>query len=198
MFTERDNIYKVLKSFVKQTVSELNIGLSIWEVTDIKAIGTDKLVKQYKAQIKHLNFIYTLDNVPILGIGLGHMKGVMKYPNVGDFVIVGFIDSKPYILGTVFNEFAQPFDSVPTIKLDELMICQKENGSIFMMKENNDVMIRAGDSAGNIDNGARIRINADGSFKLFNKGNFGIECDSAGNITLRGVTINSTQTPGTF
>jgi len=108
------------------------------------------------------------------------------------------MDTKPFILGTLFDYITQNPDSVPQIKLNELLIVQQENGSIILMKDNNDVLIRSADLSGNFDNGARIRINADGSFKLFNKGNYGIECDASGNITIRGVTVNATQTPGTW
>lgn len=197
-FKEPFNFVKLIKRMIEKIIAEKRLGVSIWIVTDIKGKQTDGSITDYRCQIKNLCFKYSLDNVPMIGLGLGHKKGVITYPSIGDYVVVSFMDTKPIILGTVFDYFSQKPDSVPVIKMNELAIVQRENGSIILMKENNDVLIRASDSTGNFDNGARIRINADGSFKVFNKGNFGIEVDSAGNMTLRGVTINGTQTPGTW
>ena len=198
MFHERDNFTNVMKEIVDRQISTYKFGLSIWQITDIK--NRDNVtgqISQYSANIKHFNFKYTLDDVPFIGLGLGHKKGMIKYPSVGDFVIVAYIDKQPIILGTIYDVFTQSPDSPPLIKLDEMCIVQKENGSIILMKDNNDVMIRAADSTGNFDNGAKIRINNDGSFKVFNKGNFGVECDAAGNLTVYGGTINNLKVAGT-
>lgn len=199
MFTEPVKFLKQLKDITEGTINKMNLGLSIWQVTDIKSREEDGYIPEYKCQIKHLNFKYTRDGVPMLGIGLGHMKGIIKYPNVGDFVIVAFIEDQPYILGTVFDYFAEPVDSVPLIKLNELMVVNQEKGSILLMRDNNDFIIQTCDkTTGNYDDGCKIKFKGDGSFKVFNKANYGIECDNAGNVTIRGVTIKHTQTPGTW
>jgi len=193
---ERDNFVKIIKEMIDKSISEKNLGLSIWQVTDIKGRKPDGSITDYRVNIKHLNFKYTLDNVPIVGIGLGHKRGMLKYPNVGDFVIVGYIDKQPFVLGTVYDYFSQKPDNIPIIKLDEFCIVQKEKGSIILMKDNNDILIRASDSEGNFDNGARLRINSNGEFKLFNKNNFGIVCDKDGNITIYGNSINNLKVVG--
>lgn len=199
MFEEPINHVRLMKDLVEKGIRSSIQNLAVWIVTDVYQKKEDNgYISQYTCQIKHLDFKYTLDNVPMVGIGLGNMKGILKYPNVGDMVLVGFMDKQPIILGTVYDYFSQKPDGIPLIKLNELIIVQKEKGSIILMKENNDVLIRACDINGVIDNGAKIRINADGSFKLFNKTNHGIEVDINGNMIIRGVTINATQTPGTW
>ena len=197
VFTEPFNMVKAFKDLIGAQDDTIHT-LGIWEVTDIVNKTDDGYITNAKYNIKHINFKAQQNDVPMLGVGFGHRKGILKHPNVGDLVLVTFMDTKPFILGTLFDYITQNPDSVPQIKLNELLIVQQENGSIILMKDNNDVLIRSADLSGNFDNGARIRINADGSFKLFNKGNYGIECDASGNITIRGVTVNATQTPGTW
>lgn len=174
-FQEKDSLTKVLKEFVKSEIDTKNIGVSIWVVTDIKSRASDGYISDYRCNIKHINFKYTRDDVPMVGCGLGHMKGVIKYPNVGDFVIVAFFDTQPMVLGTVYDYFSTNKDAVPLIKLDELAIVQKEMGSIILMKDNNDVIIRASDENGEFDNGAKIKISADGNFTLLNNEDYGIK-----------------------
>lgn len=41
-------------------------------------------------------------------------------------------------------------------------------------------------------------IKSNAGFKLLNKEGYGIECDESGNITIRGLTINHTQTKATL
>jgi len=198
MFPEPFNWVKLIKNLIQDAIAKSNIGVSVWQVTSITTRETDGYVESYRANIKNLTFKFSLDDVPMIGLGLGHGKGIIKYPNVGDFVLIAFQGTRPFIIGTVFDDFADPKDSVPLIKLDELIMVQKEKGSMFLMKENNDILLKSADSTGNLNAGGKLRLNADGSFKLFNKDGYGIEVDSAGNMTLRGVTINGTQTPGTF
>lgn len=198
VFPEQDSFVKVLDEKIANAIKSKKIGVAIWQVTDIKSVGSDGYVTEYKCNIKNLEFKHSLDDVPIGGIGLGHRKGILKYPAVGDFVLVAFIGNEPIIIGTIYDYFSQSPDSVPIIKLNELAIIQKEDGSIILMKENNDILIRAAGSSGDFDDGAKIRLNSDGSFKLFNKDNYGIECDKDGNLVLRGVTIDHTQTAGAW
>jgi hypothetical protein len=198
MFTEPKDLVKVLKDLIKKEIDDRKLGVSIWQVTDTKSRGSDGYATDFKCNIKHTNFKLTYDDVPIAGIGLGHGKGIIRHPEVGDFVLVAFIDEEPFILGTVFDYFTNSPDSVPVIKLGEMIFVAREKGSLILFKDNNDVVIRIADASGNIDNGARFRLNSDGSFKLFGKGNFGIECDASGNLVLRGITIDHQNTGGTF
>lgn len=215
MFTEPNNFVKLIKDIVIKEIGKSQT-LKVWQVTDIQNKEDDGYITQYKCQIKHLDFKFTLDDVPIAGLGLGHMKGIIKYPAVGDMVLVAFMDKQPIVLGTVFDWFSQNPDSVPLIKEKELMMIQKEKGSIILMKDNNDVKIQITAEDGSFTNmpsfvlygdgkveliskeGAKIRLNLDGSFKIFNKTNHGIEVDSSGSMTIRGTSINATQNGGTW
>ena len=198
MFPEPFSFAKRIKDMIQDQIARMNIGLSIWEVTDIQSKTEDGYITEYKAQIKHFNFKYTLDNVPITGIGLGNGRGIYKYPNIGDFVIVGFIGEDPFIVGTVPDYFTQTPDSSPLIKLNELIIIPNENGSLILFQDNNDIIIRTADSDGDLDNGCKIKFGTDGGFKVFNKDNYGYECDKNGVVTIRATQINHTQTPGTW
>lgn len=194
-FKEVDNFYKIIKDIIKEELKKQKIGISVWQVTDIKSKQSNGYITDYKCNIKKLNFKLTLDDVPIVGLGLGNNKGVIKYPNVGDFVIVAFDESQPIILGTVYDYFSQRPDLVPNIKLNELAIVQKEKGSIILMKENNDVMIRIADETGNFNNGAKLRLNHDGSFKILSKTNNGIWVDKDGNMKISAVDGEMINTP---
>jgi len=198
MFAEPKNMVKVIKDLISKQIEEKKLGVSIWQVTDVKSRGNDGYITDFKCNIKHMNFKLTYDDVPMAGIGLGHGKGIIKYPSVGDFVLVAFIDEEPMILGALFDYFTTSPDSVPVIKLDELIIVAREKGSLILMKDNNDVIIWIADASGDLNNGARIKLSSDGGFKLFNAANFGIECDSAGNLVLRGVAIDHRNVPGVF
>lgn len=198
MFPEPFNFAKKLGDLINKKAIENNAGLSIWQVTDIKARESDGYITEYRCQIKHFTFQYTLDDVPICGIGMGNLKGIYRYPNIDDFVIVGFMGSLPIILGTIPDYFTQKPDNTPLIKLDEMLFVAKENGSLILFMDNNDIIIRTADSSGNLSNGCKFKLKGDGSFKIYNKTNHGIEVDATGNMTLRGITINSTIVPGTW
>lgn len=197
-FNEQNNFYKKLQEIIQKEISKNNFGLTLWKVTDIQSKQSSGYITDYKCNIQKLNFKYALDNVPFIGLGLGHKKGILKYPNVDDFVVVAYFGDQPMILGTIFDYFSQSPDSIPKIQQDELIIVPKEDGSILLFKNNNDIIIRIADSTGNIENGSKIKLSNDGSFKLYNKDNYGIDVDVNGLMKLRGTTIIKTQTPGTW
>lgn len=194
LFTNPNNIYKILKGIIQKELALVK-GISIWKVTEINK-------EQYTVNIRDLNFKqiqYT--EVPLLGLGMGHWKGILKYPEVDDLVLVAFLGGtslQPIVLGTLLDAYTQNPDGVIQIDANELFITQKTFGSIIFIKADNTIEMRVPDSTGDLTKGARMRLSPDGSFKLFNKDNYGIECDSAGNVTIRGVTVNHTQTAGTF
>ena len=198
MFPEPFDFNKQIKKMVESILRGTKVGVSVWKVTDIQSKTADGYYTEYKCQIKELNFKYTLDNVPIAGIGLGNNKGIYKYPAIGDFVVVAFNDAQPIILGTIPDYFTQKPDNTPLIKDNEMIIIPKENGSLILFQQNNDLIIRTADVSGNLSNGCKIKLKGDGSFKIYNKGNYGIDVDASGNMMLRGVTIDHTQTAGVF
>jgi len=131
---------------------------------------------------------------------MGDFKGTFKLPATDDLVLVGFVglDSQtPVVLGSLIDNFTQSPDGVPVIQEKEYLLTNTSFGSIIFMSANNDIILKAS-NAGDLDGGAKLRINADGSFKLLNKDGYGIHVDSAGAMTIAGVTVNYTQTPITF
>lgn len=193
-----DNWVKELRALINEQVAKLQT-VQLYVVTGLN-LG-DNQQYNYTVNIKHPSRINAYDKVPIVGLGLGNVKGVMKLPAVGDWVLVAFIGGetlRPFVIGTLFDSFTQSPDNIPVITDDQLLLVSKEAGSFISINKDNSIVIRSVDANGSPDNGARFRLNPDGSFKIFNKGNFGIEVDASGNMTLRGVAINSTQTAGTW
>lgn len=184
---------KELRELIKQEIFKLQ-RIQVLVVT---GVNTSTYTVQVKSPTKKIQY----DRVPVLGIGLGNQKGLMKLPSVGDWVLVAWIGNdalRPVVIGNLFDQFTQSQDIIPAIQEDQLVIVAKDAGCFINLNPDNSIIIRSVDSSGNPANGARVKLNPDGSFKLFNKANYGIECDSAGNITIRGVAINHTQTAGTW
>jgi len=151
----------------------------------------------YSVNIKHPNFKkYEFDRVKIMGMGLGNFKGVMKLPSRDDYVVVGFFGGKsntPVVLGTLFAQSNINAQAIPTVKDNQLLLINKEKGSYINLDEDNNIILRNVDNSGNKLN--KIKLSNDGSFEVMNKDGYGIECDEDGNITMRGTTVNFTQTP---
>ncbi len=183
---------KVLRNLIKEVTDKTGIG--IYEVTNIQ---TDK----YTCDIKDLVFgKLQYKEVPMIGLGLGNLKGVMKFPSQGDLVLVAFMDDtpNPFILGTVFDVFTQTPDNIPILNEDELLISNKTKGARIKINKEDDIIIRATDSSGNADNGSKIVFKSDGSVKVFNRTNHGLEISSSGAVTIRGTSVNFTQSGGVF
>ena len=193
MIPNIDSIVKELRSLIREEIFKLQ-RIQAFVVTGVNALTYSV---QIKSSIKAVQF----DNVPILGLGLGNLKGIMKLPSVGDWVLIAFIGNdalRPVVIGTLFDQFTQGPDNIPQTQEDQLVIIGKEAGSFITLNPDNTVIVRSVDASGNVGNGARFKLNPDGSFKLFNRGNYGIECDAFGAITIHGITINNTQTAGTW
>lgn len=163
----------------------------------VTGVNTETFTVQMRDPVRSVQY----DDVQVAGLGLGHLKGVMKLPNVGDWVIALFQGGEsvqPIILATVYDQASQNPDTLPLVLEDELLLINKEAGSFIDMLPDGSVQIRTVNEAGDPNEGARFLLKNDGSWKLFNKDNYGVEVDASGAMTLRAVTINSTQTPGTW
>jgi len=149
VFREQDNALKQIKSIAADSVKENQSGkLDVYVVTSIdKEDPATGLISDYKCSVKNLISKVQYDDVPIIGMGLGNFKGILKYPNVDDFVLVGFYDSSPnpFVLGTLFDRFTQSPDSVPQIKLNEVLISNKTFGSAVYMTDDNRILLKASD-----------------------------------------------------
>lgn len=122
-----------------------------------------------------LTSLYTdekIEDVFLTSISLGNEKGIVHGYESGDIVVVMTINKEYFVLGTVHNTLGLPQDE--KIEVDE--------GSYIFQTEG----------------GAKLKLQKDGSFKLFNSSNYGIECSSSGALTLRGVSIDMTDSPGDF
>ena len=94
-------------------------------------------------------------------------------------------------MGSVFDVYSNTKDSRVDVRENEYFVNNRINGSYIHINNVDDVTIKT-------PNGAKIKIGGDGSFKFFNGGNFGIECDASGNFIFRGVTINSYNVAGSW
>ena len=185
MINQLKDFKKVITELVDNRIAEQR-GIDLYTVTGMGEVPLT-------VNIKRITQVESHDNVEIMGIGLGNGKGQIKLPNVNDVVLVMFIQNSetPIIIGTLFDIYSAEQDSKLDVLLNEYFVNNKENGGYIHIDNEDNVKIIS-------HNGAKYRLNKDGSFKLFNKDNYGIECDASGNIILRGTTINHTQTPGDF
>jgi hypothetical protein len=113
------------------------------------------------------------DNVLIGGVGLGNNKGVIIGYEVGEYVLVLDMMGQYVIVCSINNIFFPNKKDIQIWPLTKEIIIQTNALS-------------------------RIKLKADGSFKLYNRENYGIECDANGNLILRGKTIKHTKTVGTW
>jgi hypothetical protein len=145
MFKDQDSLAKMLRKMIDEKVRTLK-SLDIYLVTEVNS-------EDFTVNIKNLNFKQAVfNNVPIMSIGLGNFKGIMKLPSVGDLVIVGFIgidSNQPIVLGTTFNNRGLYSQAQPVVQIDELLLSSKEKGSYIVIKPTNDIIIRTVDSNGN-------------------------------------------------
>lgn len=146
-FRELDSPYKELKGMSdKNLEKKRNMDIYVVTAIDYQDPKTG-LISDYKCSIKSLTTKKQYDNVPMLGMGLGHYKGILKYPNVDDMVLVGFFDytPTPVVLGTLFDYFTQSRDTVPPIKLNELLFTNKTFGSVLYFLDDNSIVLKASD-----------------------------------------------------
>ena len=173
---------EVLKDMIKEQINETK-GIDIFQITGVNSNQT--------YSVKRMNINESFNNVESLGVGLGNGKGQIKLYNENDLVLCTFIQNSqtPYILGSVYDIFSPTQDTRMSIKQNEYFVNNKANGSFIFIDENDNIKIRT-------PNGAKLKLNADGSFKLFSQNNLGVEIDSSGNLTLRGTNIYHTQSSG--
>lgn len=132
----------------------------------------------------------SVEYVKIGGIGQGNYSGIIKTPKRNDFGLVIEVNGEPFWVMNVLDVYTATPDRQPDIR-DSLIIQNKEAGSFIISTKNDNIAITT-------QTGGKVIFKKDGSFKLFDKNNYGIESDGNGNITIRGTTINHTQTAGSF
>lgn len=188
-----DSIAKVIRALIQQEIAKSK-ALQVFQVTDLNE-------ETYTVNVRHTNLLnIAYNNVPLLGMGMGNFKGMYKLPSVGDFVLLAFFgdtSQNPVVIGTLLDQFTQTPDGMPIIADNEFLLVNSTFGSIIYISSVNDIILKAS-NGGDLDAGARFRLNHDGSFVLTNKDGYGIKVDTAGNVTISGVTVTFTQTPITF
>lgn len=136
MFKSINSLVKVITNLVREEMDRRKT-FEVFVVTDVNE--TD-----FTVNIKHaIKNTQQYDNVKVIGVGLGNFKGVVKLPDVDDFVLVGFIDVRtPIILGSLFSEF----DVIPNIKNKELLIASQEKGATIFFDKDNNIKIKSGNA----------------------------------------------------
>jgi hypothetical protein len=193
MMPSIDNFVKSLRELIQDELRKQK-SLQLFVVT-----GVNK--DRYTAQIKSMARTVQYDDVPIMTMCAGNYRGVMCLPHVGDFVLVLFVGGtsvRPIILGNVFDQVSQTQDNVPLLEEHQFLLAPQEAGPFLTFLPDGAITMRTVGAGGDPNLGSRFSLKPDGSFKLFNKDNYGVEVDAAGNMTLRGVTINATQSPGAW
>jgi hypothetical protein len=142
-FRELNNPVKEIKDLASEKAGEKR-SLQIYYVTSIDFEDKNGFITDYKCTVKSMVTKVQFDNVPILGIGLGNYKGIMKYPEVNDMVLCAFLDNSPtpVVLGTLFDYFTQSPDKIPLIKRNEYLMTNKQFGSIIYMTQDNKIIIK--------------------------------------------------------
>lgn len=180
---------KSLRKVINELIDDRIANIKSLDLFVVKAVNEET----FTCDIERLNITGSYTNVFISSIGLGNVKGLMMLPSINDIVIAGFIQDseQPVILGTLFDTFTNTPDNIPQIKQDEMLLIPKPNGSYIFIRDDNSIILKTETS--------KAKFNSDG-FKIFNKDNYGIECDSEGEVTIRDSsgTITTTSTPGDF
>jgi hypothetical protein len=202
---------KPASNFSSSPVSEsvVSRGIEIFQFTGYSIVDENKKMLKNKGNITSIQTEESYAEVPIMTQSAGHLKGFYVTYKPNDLVLVGWLDkTSPIILGGINDDYTLSKDIVPLLKEAEALISPKTAGSYLIIKDDDsiklnntlggNVVIDATGTTVTTPTGAKMKINLDGSFKLYTKDNYGIESDASGNITIRGVTINHTQTVGTW
>jgi len=112
-----------------------------------------------------------ITDIIVCSVGLGNDRGIAVGYEPGDYFIGAKINGQVFLLNTIYNEY-NPIPDVKIIPKSKEMIIKSNSGS-------------------------KIKLSQDGSFKVYNSNNYGIECDSSGNITIFGSQINNLKINGT-
>ena len=171
MLKQLKSMKQAIKSLIQEELINFK-GLDIFQVTGVNTLETEENKKSFTVNIKKLNDNLSYDHVQLMSLGLGNAKGVMQLPKVNDIVVVAFIanSENPIVLGSLFNIYMTNSDYKMDVREDEFFVNRSANGSYLFLKN-------------------------DKSVRLLNDDGYGFEVDSNGNVTIRGVTINHTQTP---
>jgi len=124
-----------VKNAMKEVLSKTS-SIDIYQITSVN-------VEDQTYTIKQLNYNKSFDDVPMMGVGLGHGKGQLILLEENDLVLVAFLAGSltPYILGSIFNTFMVEPDTKIPISTGDYFIAAKTNGSYIRMKSDKSIDI---------------------------------------------------------
>lgn len=187
----KDSINEFIRLSQKQSDLFLEKKLAdLIYIGQVEDVQYDTTLNLNFVKVTKLHNGESVEYVKIGGIGQGNYSGIIKTPKINDFGLVIEVNGEPFWVMNVLDVYTTNPDRQPNIR-DSLIIQNKEAGSFQIFTKNDNIVITT-------HTGAKVIFKKDGSFKLYDKDNYGIESDGSGNITIRGTTINHTQTAGTF
>lgn len=156
---------------IKRGLEEINKKISSIDIYVVTGVNES----QQTYTIKQMNFNRVYTDVEIVGIGLGHGKGILKLLNENDLVLVGFLagSQTPYILGSIFNTFMSEPDGKYPITKNELFITNRINGASIFIDSNDSILLS--------NNNGFISLNSSGSITM-NSFTFPITDGAAGQV----------------
>jgi hypothetical protein len=176
---QKNVVLKIEKSFA-----------SLITRVQVKSVAKDK-IGNYVIKVKSLINAREIDGVKIINTKLGNGRGFISYPKPGELGLVLNAQGEYFYLGSIFDVYSKIPDKQIQKDPEGMFLINNDFGSYLAILKNEDVIIRT-------KAGAKIRLYNDGSFKLYGKTNHGIEVSASGVVTIRGTTINHTQSAGTW
>ncbi len=167
-------LVKLLSDRIERLISKL---VFIGQVQEVKISENN----EYRITLVRLIDGVTVPNTRIVSLGLGNLKGVLKYPQVGDLGIVVDLFGESFWLGNILDIYSKNKDLVMDLK-DGMLIQSKEAGSFILFTNEDDLVLKHKDGMKIIFKNSYIRIK--------NSNNYGIEITSDGKVNIYGSEVN--------
>ena len=173
-------------------ISEQNIGrnLEIFQFIKYTETNNSEQILTNSCDIQSIQTQEAYTNVPILGLGLGHLKGCYITFKSNDLVVVGWIDkNSPVILGGINDNFSSNPDDIPQLEEGEMLISSNTAGSYFYICKDGTIKLKNSGAYINIGNdyielttekGAIINLKTNGNILLKNSNGDYIDISSYG------------------
>lgn len=168
---------EIIENYFENKISALKTSI-ICKVVDI---NKDNMT----ISIKPLNENIQYNDVEIGGIGLSNGSGIIKLPNLNDFVLCTFQKSSkiPIMVCSLYDVYTNIPDNKIKIDTNELFINSKNNGSYIFIKKDNTINIKT-------NSGIGLTLLSNGQIKLenytfpLNDGTAGqvLKTDGSGNL----------------
>lgn len=173
------------------------------QVTDID-VDDNKTLISGVALVNSREF----SDIKLSGINIGNGRGIISFPKIGDICLVLNLFGEYIYLASIYDEVTRIPDNQVVINKESMIFINKSYGSYIHFNDSDDIIITT-------KTGAKVKLLKDGTFKLFDKNNYGIQSDGNGNVTIYGdltihgdvsdleaggdgVTSNNSKTSGTF